>query len=146
MGKRLAVYDSEAVSLIVCAIPINDGRAEEFVTVEQDEDSFGLEQGSDGSACRYAMKPTLFTVTVKLKGHSSENAKLAALHAIDTSASNGAGIGIFLLKDNNGSTLMGSDKCWIHKPAPAAFGKTRADVEWVLKVVATPSQMLLGGN
>jgi hypothetical protein len=146
MGKRLAVYDSEAVSLIVCAIPINDGRAEEFVVVEQDEDSFGLEQGADGSACRYAMKPTLYTVTVKLKGHSSENAKLAALHAADCASSNGSGVGIFLLKDNNGSTLMGADKCWIQKPAAGAFGKTRADVEWILKVVATPAQMLLGGN
>ncbi len=43
MGKRLGVYSSKAVSLVICAIPINDGRADEFVTVEADAESYQTE-------------------------------------------------------------------------------------------------------
>lgn len=147
MGStRLANYDSEAVSLIIAALSIRDGRAEEFVTVDKDDDSYGEEQGSDGAVCRFATHSTLYTVTVKLKGFSSENQKLMALHALDTNATNGAGIGLFLLKDSNGATLMASDKCWIKKPPQGGFGKTRPDCEWVCKVVANPGQVLIGGN
>ncbi len=143
---RLANYDSEAVVLVVCAIPILDGKAEEFVTVEKDDDSYGEEQGADAAVCRYATHGSLYTVTVKLKGWSQENQKLMALHALDTNTTNGSGIGIFLLKDNNGATLMGSDKCWIKKPPQGGFGKTRPDCEWVFKVVANTGSMILGGN
>ncbi len=146
MGKRLGVYSSKAVSLVICAIPINDGRADEFVTVEADAESYQTEVSADGAVMRYDTGNTLYTVTVKLKGYSQENIKLAALHALDTNSSNGSGIGAFLLKDSNGSTLMGSDKCWIQKPPAKSFGKTLADCEWQIKVVANPSQMLTGGN
>ncbi len=146
MSKRLAVYSSKAVSLVICAIPINDGRADEFVTVDADEEAYNTEVSPDGAVIRYDTGNSLYTVTVKLKGYSAENIKLAALHALDTSSSNGAGIGAFLLKDNSGPTLMASDKCWIQKAPPAGFGKQRPDVDWMIKVVASPSQMLLGGN
>jgi hypothetical protein len=146
MTKRLAVYSSKAVSLVCCAIPIEDGRADEFVTVEADAEAFAPEVSADGVVMRYATGNTLYTVTVKLKGYSAENSKLAALHALDTNTENGAGIGAFLLKDNNGSTLMAADKCWIQKSPGVMLGKTRGDVDWVFKVVATPAQMLVGGN
>ena len=146
-SQRLAVYDSDAVSLIAAALPINDGRAvEEFVTVDKDSDTFEEEESADGSVCRYATHGSLYTITVKLKGWSAENPKLMALHALDANAPNGAGIGIFLLKDGNGSTLCNSDKCWIKKPPQSGFGKNRPDVDWVFKVVANVGQMLIGGN
>lgn len=146
MGTRIANYDSESVALIICAIPILDGKADEFVTVDKDDESYGEEMGADGSVCRFATHSSLYTVTVKLKGFSSEHQKLMALHALDTNSSNGSGIGVFFLKDSSGATLMGSDKCWIKKPPAGGFGKTRPDGEWIVKVVATPAQMLIGGN
>jgi hypothetical protein len=146
MAKRLGVYSSKAVSLVICAIPINDGRADEFVTVDADAESFATEVSADGAVMRYDTGNTLYSVKVKLKGYSLENAKLAALHALDTNSPNGAGIGAFLLKDSNGSTLMASDKCWIQKPPSKGFGKTLPDCEWEIKVVANPAQMLIGGN
>jgi hypothetical protein len=146
MAKRLGVYSSKAVVLVICAIPIKDGLADEFVTVDADQESYQTEVSTDGAAMRYPTGNTLYTVTVRLKGFSQENIKLSALHALDTNSENGAGIGAFLLKDNNGTTLMGSDKCWIQKPPAKGFGKTLADCEWQIKVVATPAQMLVGGN
>ena len=143
---RLAVYDSDAVSLNTCGIPVTDGRAEKFVTVDKEGDSFGTEQGADAAVCRYATHGSLYIVTVALKGFSNVNQKYAALHALDCNSLNGAGIGIFLLKDNNGATLMGSDKMWITRPPAAGFGKTREDVEWVFHVVAPQGTMIVGGN
>jgi hypothetical protein len=146
MSKRLGVYDARNVVLIAAAIPISDGLADEFVTVEAAEDAFGEETSPDGAILRFATGNTLYDVTVTLKGYSEHNAQLAALHAADVNSLNGAGIGLFLLKDNNGSTLMSADKCWIKKAPPKGFGKTVADCPWVFRVVATPAQMLVGGN
>ena len=146
MSVRLAVYDSEAVTLNCCGIPVTDGRAEKFVTIDKQGDSFGVEESSDGAVMRYATHGSLYIVTVALKGMSNVNPMFSALHALDCNQPNGAGIGIFLLKDNNGSTLCSTDKCWITRPPAAGFGKTREDCEWVFNVVATPLQMLIGGN
>lgn len=146
MSKRLGVYDARNVVLIAAAIPIKDGLADEFVTVEADEDAFTEETSPDGAVLRAATGNTLYTVTVKLKGYSEHNAQLSALHALDVNSLNGAGVGLFLLKDNNGSTLMSSNKCWIKKAPPKTFGKTLPDCEWVFKVVGSPTQMLVGGN
>lgn len=147
MTTRLANYDSEAVDLIVCDISIADGRdKDEFVTVDQLEDSFGEEQSADGLVVRHNKHPRLFDVTVKLSGASKENAKLMSLHALDVNATNGFGIGAFLLKDRNGSTLCSSDKCWIVKPPSKGFGENVKTCEWKIRVVATPAQMLIGGN
>jgi hypothetical protein len=146
MVKRLGVYDARNVVLIAAAIPVSDGLADEFVVVEADDDAFSEESGPDGAVMRYATGNTLYTVTVNLKGYSEHNAQFSALHALDVNSLNGAGIGIFLLKDNNGSTLMSADKCWIKKAAPKTLGKTLPDCAWVFKVVANAGTMLVGGN
>lgn len=147
MTGRFANYDSEAVDLIVAAIPINDGRAENpFVTVDADGEAFGVEQGADGHVVRYATHNRLYTVQVFLKASSEHNQQLAALHALDVNATNGAGVGAFLLKDNNGATLMAGAQCWVHKAPPRSFGREVGDVEWLVKVVANPATMIVGGN
>lgn len=143
---RLANYDSNQVKLVIAGIPIEDGRADEFITLEADEAAFTTEVGADGLVIRYATHSTLYTATLRLKGASAENQKLSALHALDANSPNGDGIGAFLLKDLNGATLAGSDKCWIEKAPATTFGKQRPDVEWVIKVVATPGQVIIGGN
>jgi len=146
MSNRLAVYDSNQVDLIVVAIPIVDGRADDFVTVEADEEAFLTEKGADGHVVRYSTNNRLYKVKVKLKRSSEENQKLAALHGLDTNVPNGAGIGAFLLKDNNGATLMAAASCWIEKMPSWQMGKAVGDVEWMFAVVASPITMIGGGN
>lgn len=146
-STRVAVFDSEEVTLSVCGIPINDMRvSDEFLTIDAEGDAFEDEAGADGGVTRFATHETRYTVTIKLMGASKDNAKLAALHALDTNSTNGAGIGAFLVKDNNGSSLYASDKCWIAKAPAAGFGKSKGPSEWKFRVVAKPSAMLNGGN
>ena len=139
-------YDSNAVDLILCAIPITDGRAENFVKITAAEDAFGTESGCDGEVTRYATHNEVYEAEVTLKGSSSHNEQLAALHALDRMSAGGAGVGIFLLKDRNGATLFASDKCWIKKPADYETGKQRGDVTWPVTFVAKPLGIIPGGN
>lgn len=146
MANRTAVYDSEAVDLIVCDIPITDGRAETFVTVTPVEDAFDTETGIDGHTCYFATHNNTYDVEVSLKRSSEHNQQLAAVHAADRSATGGAGIGVFLLKDNSGATIYAADRCRIMALPAFAFGKAIGDVTWKFRIVALPLGMIPGGN
>lgn len=144
---RLAVVNSNNVSLIIAAIPITDGRGDPFVSVEADEDQYTTDGTSaDGHTIRAQTNNQLYTVTITLKGSSEHNAQLSALHAIDATVGNGSGIGGFFLEDGDGSTLMASDKCWLKKLAPKEFGVTPSDVVWEAHVMAPVGTMIVGGN
>lgn len=146
MSNRVVVYDSEAGDLIVSGIPIKDGRAEEFFTYEPEGDAFGDEIGADGHVVRYATHERRYKATIKLKGSSQENQKLTALHALDTNAANGLGIGPFIYKDNTGVTVLLGAQCWIVKAPPLGIGVKKADVEWPIRIIASPVTSIIGGN
>lgn len=146
MSKRFSVYDSKEVSCIVGAIPIEDGRADPFVEVSQVGPAYEDEIGPDGSVVRYATGERRYDVTVNLMGSSEENAKLSALHAADVNATNGAGVGAFLLKDSNGSTLLAGAQCWITQTPGASKGRGPGEVSWNIRVIADATSMIVGGN
>jgi hypothetical protein len=147
MGNRLAVYQADQVVLLVCEIPIEDGRdPDEFVSIEKDEPDFEDESGSDGMVCRAAVNDRMHTVKVTLLGASRENQVLSALRALDVNTPGGAGIGGFLLKDTKGASLFAGAQCWIHKMPTGGFGRKRGKVVWEFRVIATPETMILGGN
>ena len=146
MSSDTKVYDSNAVDLIAVAIPINDGRAENFVSVRPLSPAFETEVGADGEVTRYATHDNRCTVMVRLKRSSSHNSQLAAIHAADRSSTGGAGLGGFLLKDNTGATLIASDKCWIKQLPEWEMGKAVGDVEWEFEMVLQPEAAFPGGN
>ena len=74
------------------------------------------------------------------------NQQLAALLAEDRISTAGAGVGVFLLKDENGATLHAGDKCWLTAAAPQEFGKNKSDVTWKFAVVMKPFATIVGGN
>ena len=146
MSNRFAVYDSNSVDVIVAAIPVLDGRADDFFAFAPDEEAFLFEKGADGHVVRFATHNRIFKVELKLKRSSEEHQKLAALHALDTNVANGAGVGPFLCKDNQGATVLVGGQCWITKLPDWQFGKAVGDVTWPIIVVATPVGLLVGGN
>lgn len=141
-----AVYDSSNVTLLVSDIPIKQGLADPFIKISWEGDAFDDDVGADGSVCRFATHETRFTAELTLKAWSEHNAVLSALHAIDTATPGGSGVGGFLLKDNNGSTVMAAAQCWIQAPPDPEFGKNRPDVTWKFRGRATRSTMIIGGN
>lgn len=143
---RLGEYDSDEVHLMVSALPITDLRAETFVTISQRNDRYTEDEGSDGGVVRNKTHSKLYDVTVTVLGGSNSNDILSGLAIADDSQPNGAGVVSFMLKDNNGSTLYATDKCWVKKLPDAGFGMSRDDVAWELVCVFEATEAHLGGN
>ena len=140
------VYDSEAVDIIAVTIPITQGRAEEFLRITPRGPAFEDEQGADTEVTRYATHERRVDISVSLKRSSPHNAQLAAIHAADRESTGGAGIGGFLVKDNNGSTIYACDKAWITSLPDWQFGRAVGDVTWTFTAVMAPLTSLPGGN
>lgn len=139
-------YDSRAVDLVLVGIPITDGKADPFVKVSPVSDAFEDDVGVDGEVCRYPTNDPRYDVEVTLKGSSKHNQQLAAILAVDRESTGGAGVGVFLLKDNNGATIHAGDKCWLVASPPQEFGKNKPDVTWKLRVVMKNFATIVGGN
>lgn len=144
--SRFTIHDSENVSLIVASVPITDGRAEEFVTIEPNGPFFEEVIGADGHVCRYATHDTMWTMTVRLLDSSKHNQVLSALLAADVNAPGGAGVGGLLLDDKNGATKVASPHCWISEHPGVTKSKGVGTKEWKFRFKATPATVILGGN
>jgi hypothetical protein len=69
---------------------------------------------------------------------------LSALFTADRLARNGAGVGAFLVKDNQGRSLYASPACWIVKHPDVSFDREAQVREWVIDVADI--QPFTGGN
>lgn len=139
-------YDSNNVTLVAVALPITDGRADPFVKITPRGPAFEDEAGIDGEVIRVATHERRYDIEVMLRRSSVHNAQLAAIHAADRQSTGGAGVGAFLLKDNNGSTIFASDNCWITEMPEWELGKGMSDVTWKLVAVINDLAALPGGN
>jgi hypothetical protein len=147
MSNVVGVYNSNSVALMVAAIPILDGRADPFVKITKEKAFFKTIQGIDGHVCRCKLNGRLYSVEVNLLGSSRENVLLSALAALDSNTEGGAGIGAFLLKDLQGSSIMAAGTCWLEKPPDYELGETPSEsLTWTFAVVSDPMKMIIGGQ
>ena len=140
------VYDSRAVDLVLVGIPITDGKADPFVKLAPRGDAFEDDIGVDGEVCRYPTNEVRYDGELTLKSFSEHNQQLAAILAADRESTGGAGVGVFLLKDNNGATIHAGDKCWLKRMPDQEFGKNKPDVVWMFSVVMKNYAAIVGGN
>lgn len=145
MGFNTKVYDADQVSVVIAGIPIASGYADgEFVRIEQVTEDFTEKVGTDGEVTRSKTNDHRATVTIRLMQTSDGNAALSALNNADKLAPNGAGIGPFLVKDRQGTSLFAGDKCWVKKPPNVSFDREATEREWTLMV--SDLVRLDGGN
>ena len=145
--SRFANYDANAVTLVLCGIPITDMRAPKgFLKLSKAADEYGTSEGTDGGVIRWHVGSRLCDGEVTLLDGSLHNQQLSALLAVDTLSTNGAGVSILLAKDNNGATLVASDKCWISKRPETAKGRESGERTWKFQFVANNAQFIDGGN
>src|SRR5690606_26276662 len=109
-------------------------------------DDWEYEEGADGLVVRCATNATLVTGVMNLKQSSIENDRLSAARALDLGVAGGAGVGPFLLKDNNGTTLIASARSWIHKAPNYQVGRLAGAVAWDLRMHVDPKTVFLGGH
>lgn len=141
------LYRSTEVNVIFGVLPLKDMRADSFVNVRYDEMSFDTIKGSDGSMTRYCTENTKVYVDYIVKRSSNDNQKLSALHNADRIAPGGAGVAKFLMKDNQGATLLSSEKAFIQgMPDSASAKDVGGDVTWTFVLQVLPGQHIIGGN
>jgi len=143
----MKVYDSNEVSLIVAALPLESGRGEEggtFVALEYLTDAFVDVVSLDGEATRSKTNDNRATVTVTLMSTSSSNALLSALHNADKLANNGAGVGPLLIQDRQGNTVYAAAESWVVKSPKQEFGQKAVPLEWQIRCANLIS--FVGGN
>lgn len=141
----MKVYDANEVTVNFAALPIESGYDDgEFCTIEQENDSFGHKQGTDGQVTRYKTNQSVTVVTLKLMQTSEGNAKLSAILNADLLGSNGAGVAPILIRDRQGLSVFAGAEAWIMGPPKAAYAREPSAREWKI-AVANPSRFD-GGN
>lgn len=139
------IYNINGCDLVFFGIPMKDNVVSFLIA--PDGPAFTKEKGADGKIIRCATNEKGAKCTVTLKGGSIENEKLSAIHALDVSTPNGAGVGPFYFIDHNGSTLVSTDVAWIEGMTSKTFGATPGDTTWVIDLVLDkPLQYVIGGN
>ena len=148
MGERLVNYDSRKVSLVLAGLNIEDGRAAgSFVKVSPNGATFEVVAGADGHIARYYVAGSMLRkFEVTLLATSKHNQQLSILHALDVNSRNGSGIGPFLLKDNNGTTLIATDKCFITQAPDLEFGEEVKELTWQGYLIVPHDAAIIGGN
>ena len=130
----MKVRDSDQMSASLAGIPF-DGYADgEWLRIQRDGPAFTDVVGTDGEVTRSKTNDDRATVTLRLMSSSATNALLSALHNSDKNTPGGVGVGAFLLRDRQGTTLISAEKAWIAKAPDTSEDRTATVREWVIRV------------
>jgi hypothetical protein len=129
----LRQYDPAKV-LITLGNDLLSGYADgTFLNVEQNEDSYTLQMGTDGEGTRTRTNNESARITVTLMQSSASNDVLSALHELDKAIGFGAGCVPLLIKDFSGRSIFSAEKAWIVKPPSSEFGREATGREWMIE-------------
>jgi len=107
-------------------------------------EAFKKKTGCDGLTVRSkAGTKDLYSVEVTLIDASEANAFLSVIHNLDKAVDNGAGVGPFIIKDNQGTSLFVGTKAWIEKEAEVEYKDESTDRVWTFCAVG---KNFIGGN
>ena len=129
------VYDADQVSVNIAGIPVTGGFADgEFLRIEFETDQFSDVAGTDGEVTRSKTNDRRATATLSLMQTADANNLLAGLAQTDRDAANGAGVGAFLVRDRQGTSLYQASECWISKTPDATFDREATAREWIIRI------------
>lgn len=137
-------YSPDEVDVLFAGIPITGWADGEFLTIEWTTDRFTSTAGTDGEVTRNRSGDFRATATVRLMQTSDSNDLLSALANIDRRARNGAGVGAFLVRDNQGRSLYTAANAWIRRPPNVSFDREATVREWVIEIANLED--FTGGN
>ncbi len=142
----LKVYSlAKGCELSVGGIPIKEGLVSFAMAPEGDR--FADDASADGMVTRWDTGEVRHNATLILKGGSSENEKLSAIHQADVSVGNGAGVVVLSFTDEQGASKVLTPSAWIKAMPTMTKGVSPEDVSWALRCVCdTPLSFIVGGN
>lgn len=131
MSGKFHILDCNEHSIALAGVPIEGGFAEDtFLEIEYLSPAFVTVVGADGDVTRSKTNDRRAKIRLTLMQTSPENAKLSAMHNLDLKASNGAGVGPCLIKDNQGLSVYAGEKSWIAAPPNPVQAKTGQARVW----------------
>jgi hypothetical protein len=129
------VYDSNRVQISFAGIPVEKGYADgDFLTITKSSDAFTSVVGTDGEVTRSKTLDRRAEVEIVLMQSSKTNDLLAAVHKADLESPGGAGVGAFLVVDQNGTSLYAAGNAWIKRAPDPVFGREAQSRTWLLEV------------
>ena|SRR5579859_4256044 len=136
-----------ACTVNIAGILIDSGFAPgSFIVVAKNEDDWKIKVGADGSVARSQILDNTSTAKLKLLQTAAGNALLSQLRQLDQGSQNGAGVGMFELRDRTttGQLLVRADHCWIQKPPDAERADEIVEPEWTIYLA--DAQFNITGN
>jgi hypothetical protein len=126
-------YDSDQYSASFAGIPLAGFADGEWLRIERENQKFDDVVGTDGEVTRSKTNDDRATITIRLMQSSPVNDLLSAVYNLDGNTPGGAGVGPFLLRDQQGTTLITAESCWIAKAPDVSMDRTATEREWVLR-------------
>lgn len=127
----IRTYDPALVVATWLGIPISGYADGTFIECERQTDTYSSQAGSGGEVARVRSRDRRGTITFTLMQSSPVNDLLSA--ALKSDELLGNGVGPFMCKDLNGTTLVMGSNAWGKKPPKVEFGKELGTRVWTLE-------------
>jgi len=139
------IYDSNTVSITFLGVPIDGGYGpDEFCKVASVSDMFGDVIGCDGAVTRSNNNDRRGEITITLMQTADANDFLSATLNLDINATNGAGVGVLMIRDKSGRSLHMAEKAWIAARPEKVYKKGAEGLAW--KIRCANLESFDGGN
>jgi hypothetical protein len=137
-------YSANEITLNIAGLDIGQGKAPDtFVEVEAVAERFSVQVGIDGESTISENRDVTHIVNVHLMQTSTDNDKLSAVMVV-SEASEAAAVVPFILKDNQGTSLLMSLDSVIAGWPKQTFAKEAGEVVW--KFFVLNPKRFVGGN
>lgn len=124
-------------------VDIVDGSIDgEFAAVASDNPTWTREHDRAGNSTRVKNNNEGGTITITLAASSPTNARLSGVHELDRVSENQ--VGVLLLKDLNGNTVIEADGAFIADTPDPSFGAERGTRAWVFECASI--RKFIGGH
>lgn len=138
----LKTFDFKQVSTIFGGRILQGFADGEVISVEPQSDDFTEFVGADGEVTRSKSNNNLHLVTIRLSQTSDSNDILMGFSIADKKSN--AGVVPFLIKDQNGRSLISAEQAYIKRRPNMGMGVETGTREWI---IALPDpDFFVGGN
>lgn len=134
MAASFAIYDFDQYVVTLNGIIMEGWADGTALSLVPEADAFNDYVGVDGRVTRTKSMDNRWTATCRLLQTSATNDLLSALLISDTNSPNGAGVGAFILKDIQGSTLFVGAEAWIKRAPDITLERNPTERTWVIRV------------
>lgn len=130
---RLKHYDAKSLTISLAGINIQGFADGEFVSIQEESDTFADVVGADGEVSRAPTNDNRATVTFTLMSTSPSNRLLSALLKADKTTPGGAGVGALIIRNRLTGEQYRANEAWISKPPDVAFDRGVTSRAWTIR-------------